>query len=584
MLDEDQQKVVNLDRGYYQIMAGAGSGKSTCLLHRSARLYEKTNKILCVTFTSEAAKNLRNRCGKLFATCDTSVFSTLHSLALRFANSHHDVFPFALADNPLADEGVAAKAVFEATNNKISYKAFTSWVSLQKRKRIDPLESIRAAETTGVKLDYALAYKRYQLALRRLGVLDFDDLIYQMVAILETRPDIRLHWQYEWVMQDEAQDACELDWRLLQLLTQKHKNLLCVGDAGQALFGFRGGVAEHFLNMETLFPGTKTLYLGNNYRSSLSIVDFGKKAYPYPAVSEHFKSIKQDRGVEPSITGYSTDYREAESVVKEIKKYDPDDCVILARTNLALRVFEEALLEEDIRYFVLNDSGFWESPEVQSVLYYIRCACAPTDNAVLGALRAPYHPSRFLKKKVIADKIKQLTETNGLSAWKNLDHIDNTKHFKNFLRKIFGYQHLPAGEAVKKIILDLEAIEFYKEEEGINPDRNPVANLKELAKAAVRHGSLSEFIDWVRRIQGYNRNRKGVCLSTVHQAKGKEWSHVFLVQCNQGVLPHSKAENPEEEKACFFVAVSRAEDTLNISFNGTPSQFLEPFTKVEECR
>ena len=109
-----------------------------------------------------------------------------------------------------------------------------------------------------------------------------------------------------------------------------------------------------------------------------------------------------------------------------------------------------------------------------------------------------------------------------------------------------------------------------------------MANLRELAKAAVRHGSLSEFIDWVRRIQGYNRNRKGVCLSTVHQAKGKEWPHVFFVQCNQGVLPHSKAENPEEEKACFFVAVSRAEDTLNISFNGTPSQFLEPWLK-EEC-
>lgn len=581
MLDSDQDRIVNLNEGSYAVYAGAGSGKSTVLLHRTGRLYGN-NKLLCVTFTSEAARNLRTRCGKLFPTVDPKCFRTLHSVALEFANQHPKDFPFPLADNPLAEENVVAKAVFEATQNKISYKAFTSWVSLQKRKKIDASSAVHNAERTGIKVDYALSYKRYQNILRKSGLLDFDDLIFYFVHCLESRPDIRQQWQFDWVMQDEAQDACELDWRLLQLITQDSKNLLCVGDVGQALFGFRGGVAEHFLNMKEYFPGTQTLYLGNNYRSSPEIVSFGKKSYPYPEVSEKFIAVRTDTGIEPSISGFSTDFREAESVIQKIKNYPVDDCAILARTNQALRVFEDFLIEENIKYYLLGDSGFWEASEIQHVLYYVRCAYMLTDNAVLGALRSPFFPSRFIKKKAAAEQIKNLTDTKGISAWKALDHVSGTRDFKTFLLQQTHLQHLSAGEAVASLIKNLKLVEFYKDEENISPDRNPIDNLKELCRAASRKGSLEEFLDWVRKVQGYARNRKGVCLSTIHSAKGKEWPHVFLVQCNEGILPHAKAENFEEEKACFFVGVSRAEDTLDISFNGSPSPFLQKFMKVED--
>ena len=573
MLDMDQRKVANLLDGLYAVYAGPGSGKSTTLLHRTANLAPR-GKTLVVTFTAEAAKNLRTRCGKLFPTVDTSCFSTLHSLALKFAHENPEAFPFELAENPLAIDGVAARAAFEATRNKINFKAFTTWVSLQKRNRTTPQRAIRLAEETGTKLDYALAWKAYESNLRKLGVLDFDNLITFMVDILETRPDIRSKWQFEYVQLDEAQDCCELDWRLLQLLTERHGNLMCVGDANQGIFGFRGGISEHFLNMENYFPGTKKLYLGNNYRSTKNIVDFVKKAAPQQDLAEHFKAVSGEDGLIPTITAYSTPEREAEEVTARIKLLNPNDCAILGRTNLSLRPFEEALIEREIPYYLLGDSGFWGQQEVQDLLSYIRCVYAPGDNSLLAAIRSPFHPSRGFKKKIVAEEAKTRAAKEGITIWAALLRDPKTSDFLGFIRRTFAYKNLPAEEVVKRVIKDLKAVEHYKEEEGITPDRNPVQSLQELVRVAGKHGNLEEFLTFVRKVQGASRNRKGVALSTIHASKGKEFPHVFMVQCTEGILPHSKAEDLMEEKNIFFVGVSRAELTLNISYNGEKSRFL----------
>jgi len=582
-LDSDQQKIVELDGGLYAVLAGAGSGKSTVLLYRTARLADEHpgKKIACVTFTAEAAKNLRDRIRVINPRVGVSVFCTLHALALRFAYEHADAYPFHLADSRLADEGVSARAVFDAIGDSINFKAFTNYVSIQKRKRVDPATAVSRAEKTGEQLDYAIGYRRYQELLKKQGVLDFDDLIYQMVNILETRPDIRQKWQFDYVMQDEAQDACELDWRMLQLLTQKHKNLLCVGDSGQALFGFRGGVSKHLLEMDKMFPGTKTLYLGNNYRSLPEIVSFGKMAYPFPDIANHFKAVRNGSAT-ICVTPYSTDFREAEEVVKKVQIISQneklEDCSILARTNLSLRPIEEALLDAGVNYHILGDSGFWEAPEVKNVLFYLRCATTLTNNSILGALRTPFWPTKYLKKKVMAERIEAYT-AKGMTAWEALGYIHELSGFRSFIASLFRYRYMSTEEAVKGILKDLKALDHYKGEENINPDRNPIQNLKELAHASARHGSLADFLDFIRRLSYARNSRKGVCLSTIHSAKGKEWRNVFLISVNAGILPHSKSENLEEEKCCFFVGCSRAMDRLEVSYYGQPSPFLGPWIK-----
>lgn len=907
MLDSDQQKVVNLDGGSYKVVATAGAGKTETLLHRAARLYGR-GKILVVTFTNESAKALRTRCAKNFPNVDTSIFSTLHALALKFAYEYPDAYPFKLSDNPLADEGVAARAVFDSIGDKINFRAFTSWVSLQKRNGVSPEEAMRFAEKTGVKLDYAIGYRKYARVLKEKGLLDFDDLLYFMCEILETRPDIRLESQYNFLMVDECQDLSVLDWRILQLLSDKYKNLMIVGDPGQcqppgtlvtvitgvpkrlkrykpctefrshhfrkrdnicrcgvhkddilpewrgrgsldncllqvpieklddtckviswtkhdqrtyittgrtikvasryyegdlitiesngnrtevtpnhwlwvrwnntvfeeepyfvylmyredrgfrigishirkvgtqrtnqlslrarqekaekmwilkfvkdkeeakaeeeilglkyripqsiffaynnvvktnehiervfkeinsipggleclkdhglffeyplfcwplpngkpkfhgfwkteacnivprfmeiplpginehatidsiskrkyeglvysldvekdntyiadglvvgnSLFQFRGGVAEHFLNMEKLFPGTQVYYLGRNYRSTKNITEFGRKAYPYPEISAKFLAVKEELGLEPTITGYSTDYREAEEVVNQIKKYNPDDCAILARTNAALRVFEESLIDEGIKYHVLGDSGFWESTEVQHVLAYVRASVMLSDAAIIRAIQTPFWITKYIKKKKVVEELKQLQARMGGSIYSALGHYPTGQGhlgaFTSFIKNLFPYRYVPAGEAVSKIIRDLRAVEYYKEEENLNPDKNPVENLRELVKSASRFADLNEFLDFVRRVSFASKSRSGVCLSTVHASKGKEYKNVWVVAVNKDMLPHIKSEDLEGEKCCFFVACSRAEDTLHISYNGSPSPFLQPWLVKE---
>ena len=372
-LDEDQKKVVDAGEFPLQVLACAGAGKSAVLLHRTARLAGQ-GKVVALTFTSEAARNLRTRAAKEFPEVDPECFSTLHSLALKFAYEHSDCFPFKLADSPLAVDGLATRAIFDAIGSKINYQAFVSWVSLQKRNRISAVDAMYSAERSFDKLDFATAYRRYQNNLRDKGLLDYDDLLTNFCDILETRPDIRQQHQYKTVLTDESQDLSELDWKIVQLLAYKHNSVTSCGDANQAIYSFRGGRSENFLNMKDLFPGTRTLYLGANYRSTKKIVDFTKKASPYEDISEHFYAAKSDLGVEPTITAYSTDYREAEEIIKKVKEYGPEDCAVLARTNLALRAVEEACLEQGVRYHLLSNSGFWEATEIQNVLQYIRCA------------------------------------------------------------------------------------------------------------------------------------------------------------------------------------------------------------------
>ena len=581
MLDQDQRKVANCINGSYAVYAGPGSGKSTTLLYRVGNLHS-LGKTLCVTFTNEAAKNLRTRCGKEFPRVDPDCFSTLHSLALKFAYKHSNVFPFPLSDNPLAVDGAASRAVFEATQNKINYTAFTSWVSLQKRKRISPQQAVFSAEASNEKLDYAIAYKRYQASLKKQGVLDFDDLIYFMVEILESRPDIRAEWQYDYVMMDEAQDACELDWRLLQLITEKHKNFMAVGDAGQAIYGFRGGLPDHFLNMQDFFPGTQKIYLGNNYRSTKNIVGYVRQAAPYEDISEHFRAVRDQEGQELDLTGYSTDYMEAADVVRKVAVYGPESCAVLCRTNLGLRAIEEECLNQEVKYHILGDSGFWEANEIQNVLYYVRCCYMLTDNAVLGALKAPFWPSKYLKKKQVKESIEKIVGNKTMSAYAALTHVPGVSQFKDFIRGLGQYQHQLPAEAISNILRELNALAYYREEEGVSPDHNPVSNLKELVRVAGRYESLKDFLDFVRKTKYASGKKTGVCLSTIHSAKGKEWPNVFVVAVNEGILPHSKAENIAEEKCCWFTAVSRAEDSLHVSYYGTPSVFLAPFLKQQE--
>lgn len=261
---------------------------------------------------------------------------------------------------------------------------------------------------------------------------------------------------------------------------------------------------------------------------------------------------------------------------------------ILARTNLALRPFESALSEAGIKYFLVGKSGFWASPEVKAVLAYLGCVLYPADWLIAGAIRAPFWPARFLPKTKLLASLKEqfqcevdpgrkgayfayltrIPET--LVDSKNLKSLSD---FVQFLHSLSRYRDLKPDEALKHVVTALKAVEYYHEEE-TTPDNDPISNLSELVKLAARHSSIKEFLDYTRRASAASKSKKGVALSTCHGFKGAEADVVYVVACQEGMMPHSKATDLDEERNIFFVSASRPRHKLVITYSGQPSPFL----------
>jgi superfamily I DNA/RNA helicase len=255
---------------------------------------------------------------------------------------------------------------------------------------------------------------------------------------------------------------------------------------------------------------------------------------------------------------------------------------VLARTNLALRPIEQALSDAGIRYHLIGRSGFWSAPEVRAVLSYLGCVNYPADWLLAGAIRAPFWPSKFLPKTTLMQELKDRAGED-FGYWKQLaeapqtlvpaKNLSSLREFTSFVHSLSRYKGIPSDEALKHVIQSLKAVEYYKDE-AASPDNDPVQNLSELVKLAARYSNLKEFLDYTRRASAASKGRSGVALATCHASKGMEFSSVFLIGCQEGLMPHAKSSDPQEESNIFFVACSRAERELKISYSGAPSPFI----------
>jgi DNA helicase-2/ATP-dependent DNA helicase PcrA len=280
--------------------------------------------ILSLTFTATAAKNLRDRVeqqvGKLSINRTGAGAVTFHSLALSFAQEQRDDFGFELAEFPLATENVANKLSGEAARRyDADPRSLRSNVSVWKRSRVCSAAAIRDCENRvdAKQLKLALAYKEYDKKCKESGVLDFDSLIYQMVEILDKKPGVRSKWIRSWVQVDEAQDLSKIEWDLVRLISGP--SVLAVGDTSQGIYGFRGSDGKLFSEMEKMFPGTQTLYLATNYRSTPEVINFIRPFAASKELAEKFHT-PNPAGVPPEIRGFVSPSAEAAWIVGKIKE------------------------------------------------------------------------------------------------------------------------------------------------------------------------------------------------------------------------------------------------------------------------
>jgi DNA helicase-2/ATP-dependent DNA helicase PcrA len=246
---------------------------------------------------------------------------TLHSLALKFVEQEREAMPFELAEFPLATEPIANKLSSEAARRyEIDPRSLRTATSIFKRSRVRPNQAVAAAEKSGKASDLklALAYKDLDRRMREAKVLDFDSLMLEMVELMDKSAAVRERWSYKFVICDEAQDCCQTDWKLLYLLSSKYGNLMCVGDPGQSVFGFRGASPSMFLNMNEMFPNVQKLFLATNYRSSIELVEFLKGIGPVQELAEKF-TTPNPHGPTPKILGFKSSAEEAEFVVQSVK-------------------------------------------------------------------------------------------------------------------------------------------------------------------------------------------------------------------------------------------------------------------------
>jgi superfamily I DNA/RNA helicase len=526
-LNLEQQAGVDAVDGDFVMIAGPGSGKTRVLTERYIKMRMRGIQdadILNLTFTNSAATQMVARVGLLNA---DGVFRTFHSFCLDLMKRERIFVPFPMCPTIIPVRGeqfMLMKDLLKIYPPITSYKGLSDRISEWKAGNISPDQALDEELNSGIGYFYALAYRDYQKKQIEQGWLDFDTLVKETVNLLEANDEVRARNKRKYIAVDECQDTDVVQFRLLQLIYGG--NIFVVGDENQLIYEWRSAQAGNLSNFARTFPGAKTLYLGQNYRSTRRLVEFFKKILPVDnGLASHMVSEREE-GESPRFISYGGEDEEANEVLNDITDRDiVDDSAILARTNRQLQLIQRRAMSRNIKAEIIGKKNVWQENEVKHL-------------------------------------------------------IDLTKEHMTDSR--------PAATVMRELIREHNLAYRYGNTKGNLMDKDPIENLNDIVRMAGRKHketkqplTVLQFLEWLRKITYMRRTKTEpiLTLSTVHQAKGREWKHVFVVGCNQGTMPHRDGELLEERRI-FFVACSRAADELQISFTQNRSQFLTDF--VEE--
>ncbi len=607
-LNPEQRTAVTTTEGPLLVLAGAGSGKTRVITVRVAWLLAhgaKPDELLAVTFTNRAANEMRERVAALVGTerAKAVTIGTFHAFCVRLLRERGTAIGlpsrFAICDS--SDQLSTLKGALRelrVAETTIAPGALQSRISLMKSRLITPQEAYKAAEGRREIL-IARAYAKYDEALRRARSVDFDDLLLFAVKLLRESAKDReeLAARYRFVMVDEYQDTNAPQYELLRLLAGTHRNLCVVGDDDQSIYGWRGADVRKILHFERDFPGAAVVRLETNYRSTEPILAAANRVIACnPA--RHGKTLRSALGPgDPIVVKRLEDENaEADFVVNEITarmqqgQARPRDFAILFRAATQARAFEAALRAKQVPYKLVGGMSFFDRKEVRDVLAYLRLAANPDDEVSL--LRVINCPPRGIGKTTIDKAL----------AWATAEGIPVARAFRQ-ASAIAGLP-APAVEAMQKFLDRMGALGKADPGRDLVPwirgvlqgvdyraevDRNyPEAATREERWAGVmelvnfaenhvkrsREATLASFLEALTLsaeddlADEKEQGRDVVMLMTLHSAKGLEFPRVYLVGCEEGLLPHIRAvgENTiEEERRLMYVGITRAQRHLTVT-------------------
>lgn len=605
-LNAEQYEAVTTTEGALLIIAGAGSGKTRVLTHRTAYLIEEKGinpyNIMAITFTNKAAAEMRERIDQMVGFGSESIWvTTFHSTCVRILRRFADRIgydtSFTIYDAD--DQKQVMKDVckrLEIDTKIYKEKMFMNVISSAKDELVDPTEfALNAAGDYG-KQRQAQVYREYQAVLKKNNAMDFDDLIMKTVELFKADVEVLDYYQerFKYIMVDEYQDTNTAQFELVRLLAGKYGNLCVVGDDDQSIYKFRGANIRNILNFEQYFPNAKVIKLEQNYRSTQNILNAANSVIANN-VGRKQKALwtQQAAGEKIHFKQFDTAYDEAEYVAMDIEKQvrsggSYSDSAVLYRTNAQSRMFEERFIAANIPYKLVGGVNFYARKEIKDLLAYLKTIDnAKDDLAVKRIINIPKRgigATSITKIQVYADEnemsfyeaAKQAQEisTLGRSASKIVPFVT----FIQTLRSKANF--LNVSELIKNIIEDTGYVRELEAEDTPEADAR-IENINELISKAVTYEesaeqpTLSGFLEEVALVADIDDVVEGseyVVLMTLHSAKGLEFPNVYLAGLEDGLFPSymtitsdNADEEMEEERRLCYVGITRAKKRLTIT-------------------
>ncbi len=605
-LDEDQQKAAAHMAGRATVLAGPGSGKTRVIVHRVAQLLNhgvEVDKILCMTFSVAAAGEMRKRISELTRIPDAALkptVSTFHSQAFRILREEQEHLPFYLELPPfmpgdvkrLLRKGWIKPQIAPIIEKEDDIRDMIEALGRFRRRLLTP-EAAQAGAVGERAQRYAKYYAEYDKSLYMLGKVDFDSMVYWAVWLLrQSKCD---HWTYRYhhVIVDETHDTSP-DQAIFAEQLAKGGSLFVVGDPSQSIYGFRGAS-----NSLLLSDNSRTIYyLGKNYRSGEKIIaafrPFAEKDRLSVKLSDAMQSTSTAPG-QVKLLQFNGEDAQTSAIIEQIRDAImqgvslPIDFAVLSRTRALLVPYADALGDLGIPYRWL-DKNFWSSTEVQGALAFIRLALNPNDlKAFHQIVCSSAEATKFLGA-AFADDIIQVAIDQGIPPLEVEEPEDSRLKYqiprwrtaREILRSLI--QEAPSMTPAVFLTAIMKRTGLGPGEDQVEPDDFRQENLTQLIQRSTRFVDLKEFLQHADRMKKKRSEAKGVSLSTIHGAKGLEWSNVFVIGVCDGILPHIKASDQDEERRILYVALSRARNHLYITWHGMVSPLIKVGLKDEYQR
>ena len=622
LLNEEQFAAVSATEGYVRVIAGAGSGKTRTLSHRFAFLVNEIGvmpgNILCVTFTNKSANVMRQRIHRLTGDNDTGYINTFHGFCVSVLQEDISAIGYPKSFLVLDNEDINAMLdlVYEErglTMRDMPYNKARDMIEIQKLFRkpeyyldvIDrTVDELRGLYEQATSTDDIIFYG-YLYQARKCFGLDYNDLIKFTLYIFRRHEEILHKWQerLEYIMIDEFQDIDGLQYELMEVLQGYHHNLFVVGDPDQTIYTWRGANVRYLLDFDRNFPGTQTIVLSKNYRSTPEILDAANSL-----IRKNRNRIEKDlAAVRPSgdrpLCFFAGDQEdEALWIADRIAELHEAgvpyrDCTVLYRAHYVTRMLEEVFLLRKLPYVIHSGIQFFERQEIKDSLSYLRMIALQDD---LSFRRIVNRPKRNIGKRRMLYLEAKAAEL-GCTLYQALRLCEEDPEIrgtgaKEFIRLIERFREKKKKMTISELLSAVLSESGYEKLLRTEGDQARLDNLAELKQSVYEYettcgeeGTLERYLSHIALFSNSDADTEEndkVRMMTIHSAKGLEFPNVFLCEMNEGIIPSRKTntlEGMEEERRLAFVAVTRAEDRLFLSqadgrtFDGaprTPSRFL----------